>query len=80
MLILQGSADFQVYADKDYKLWQTALAGRDNVTFKLYDGLSHLFMPNQIPANGEISTAVYMAPNHVSPQVITDIATWVNTH
>ena len=44
MLILQGSADFQVYPDKDYKLWQTTLEGRNNATFKLYNGLSHLFM------------------------------------
>lgn len=77
MLVLQGSADFQVYPDKDYTLWQTALKGRGNATFKLYNGLSHLFMPNQISANGAPDTSVYNAPNHVAPQVITDIATWV---
>lgn len=76
MLILQGSADFQVYPDKDYPLWQTALEGRSNATFKLYDGLSHLFMPNQISANGVPDVSVYNAPNHVAPQVITDIAAW----
>jgi len=77
MLILQGSADFQVYPDKDYKLWQTALDGRSNVTFKLYDGLSHLFMPNQIPANGAPDTSVYNAPNHIDSRVIADIVAWV---
>lgn len=77
MLILQGSADFQVYPNKDYKLWQTALEGRSNVTFKLYDGLSHLFMPNQISANGAPDTSVYNAPNHVDSRVIADIAAWV---
>jgi dienelactone hydrolase len=77
MLILQGDADFQVYPDKDYKLWQTALEGRGNVTFKLYDGLSHLFMPNQIPANGAPDISVYNAPNHVDSRVIADIAAWV---
>ncbi len=77
MLILQGGADFQVYADKDYPLWQTALAGRGNVTFKLYGGLSHLFMPNQIPANGAPDITVYNAPNHVDPQVSIDIAAWI---
>jgi len=35
-LILQGSADFQVYADKDFAAWQELLAGRQNVAFKLY--------------------------------------------
>lgn len=78
MLILQGGADFQVYPDKDYKLWQTTLEGRSNVTFKLYDGLSHLFMPNQISTAGVPDVSVYNAPNHVDPQVITDIAAWVN--
>ncbi len=79
MLIIQGSADFQVYADKDYKLWQTELAGRSNVTFKLYDGLSHLLMPNQISSNGAPDITLYDAPNHVAPQVIGDIASWVKT-
>ncbi|HBC94705.1 MAG TPA: permease [Pelotomaculum sp.] len=77
MLILQGSADFHVYPDKDYELWQTTLKGRDNVTFHLYEGLSHLFMPDQVSANDAPDSSVYNVPNHVAPQVITDIATWV---
>jgi dienelactone hydrolase len=79
MLILQGSADFQVYSDVDYKLWQSTLSGRGNVTFKLYDGLSHLFMPNQIPADGAPDVSVYNAPNHIDPAVIKDISAWINS-
>lgn len=78
MLIQQGSADFQVYTDKDYKLWQTVLEDHNNVTYHLYDGLSHEFMPNQISENGTPDITVYNAPNHVDPQVITDIAAWIN--
>jgi len=78
MLILQGSADFQVSQEKDYTLWQDTLAGRTNVIFKLYDDLSHLFMPNQIPINGALDISVYNAPNHVDPQVIKDIASWID--
>jgi dienelactone hydrolase len=77
MLILQGSNDFQVYADKDYKLWKTTLKGRKNVTYKLYPGLSHLFMTNQESANGAPDITVYNEPNHVKAQVIKDIAVWV---
>ncbi|MCI2057742.1 MAG: alpha/beta fold hydrolase [Oscillibacter sp.] len=77
MLILQGGADFQVSPQKDYTLWQTALAGRDNVTFHLYDGLSHLFMTGQIAADGVPDITLYNAPNHVAPEVISDIASWV---
>ena len=78
MLILQGGSDFQVYPNTDYKLWQTTLEGRSNVSFKLYNGLSHLFMPNQISANGAPDVTVYNSPNHVDSQVIADIAAWVN--
>lgn len=78
MLILQGSADFQVYSDQDFKLWQNTLAGRKNVEFRLYDGLSHLFMRDQIPASGAPDVSVYNAPNHVDPEVAADIAAWVN--
>jgi uncharacterized protein len=78
MLILQGSADFQVYPDKDFELWKTTLKDYNNVTYHLYDGLSHLFMPNQISPNGTPDISLYNAPNHIYPQVITDIAAWVN--
>ncbi len=78
MLILQGSADFQVYADKDYTLWQSTLKDHLNVTYHLYEGLSHLFMPNQfLPEHDIPNASVYNAPNHIDLQVITDIAVWV---
>lgn len=77
MLILQGTVDFQVYPDKDYKLWQTTLEGQNNVTYHLYNDLSHMFMPNQISRNGIPDISVYNAPNHVEPQVIMDIAAWI---
>ena len=74
LLILQGDADFQVYADVDYPLWQEALAGRDNVTFCLYEGLNHLMMPTQ----GLRDTTEYVTPSHVREDVIADIAGFVN--
>lgn len=74
LLILQGDADFQVYADVDYPLWQEALAGRENVTFCLYEGLNHLMMPTQ----GMRDTTEYVTPSHVREDVIADIAAFVN--
>ena len=74
LLILQGDADFQVYADVDYPLWQEALAGRDNVSFCLYEGLNHLMMPTQ----GMRDTTEYVTPSHVREDVIADIADFVN--
>ena len=76
ILIQQGSADFQVYADKDYPLWQQVLAGKDNVQFRLYDGLNHLFMPN----NGKQDTTEYDIKGHVEQKVIDDIAAFIRQH
>ncbi len=73
ILVLQGSADFQVYADKDYLLWESALAGRDNVTFKLYDGLNHLMMES----NGKQDITEYEIKGNVATEVIDDIADFV---
>jgi hypothetical protein len=43
MLFLQGKEDVQVYADKDFPLWQETLKDKNNCTYKLYDGLGHFF-------------------------------------
>ncbi len=74
MLILQGSADFQVTTAVDYKAWQTALSGKTNVTYRLYDGLNHMFMPT----TGRRDISEYDAHNAVSPGVISDIADWMH--
>lgn len=73
MLIQQGSADFQVYADKDYLLWQQVLEGKENVQFRLYDGLNHLFMKN----NGKQDATEYDIKGHVEQQVIDDIVAFI---
>lgn len=75
MLFLQGGDDFQVYADKDFKLWQEYLSGKDNCTFKLYDGLNHLFMKS----GGKTDSSEYDAKGSVSEEVIDDISEWINS-
>lgn len=75
MLILQGGRDFQVQRG-DFELWRAALSGHDNVTFKLYPDLNHLFMPGQGPSSPE----EYMHPGHVDSRVIEDIAAWILRH
>ena len=77
MLILRGSADYQVTA-QDMQGWQDALAGRDNVTLKTYPGLYHLFMPSQDPNKGTPSD--YEHAGHVAPDVVADIAAWIQGH
>lgn len=73
MLIMQGGSDFQVSPKSDFNYWKKALAGKSNVTFRFYPGLSHLFTP----AGKTGTTADYKSPAHVDPKVITDIADWI---
>lgn len=74
MLILQGSADFQVYPERDFAAWQSLLAGKENVTFQLFEGLNHLFMPS----NGAMDATEYDEEGHVAAEVIDAIAEWLN--
>lgn len=76
MLILQGEADFQIYADVDYPLWQEKLADRDNVVFHLYPGLNHLMMPTQ----NKRDVSEYQVKSNVDQQVIDDIAAFVKNN
>ena len=75
VLIVQGSKDLNVSVDKDYGAYQTLLAGRSNVTFKLYDGLNHLFMA----ATTDILSTQYDVPDHVDPTVLTDLGSWIKS-
>ncbi|MDR3310527.1 MAG: alpha/beta fold hydrolase [Oscillospiraceae bacterium] len=69
---LQGEADFQVYADRDFAEYQRILGSRANATLKLYPGLNHLFMPG---VNGDVTD--YEIPGSVDAGVISDIADWI---
>jgi len=71
-LVMQGTEDFQVYADKDFTAYQELLAGRSNVKFKLYEGLNHLFMTS---TTGDIEE--YKIAGKVDEQVLKDIVKWI---
>lgn len=72
MLVLQGGHDYQVSPTLDFGAWKKALAGKPNVTFHLFPGLSHLFMPGSTRSPED-----YEKPAHVEPAVIDLIAKWV---
>ena len=78
MLIMQGEKDFQVKADKDFKAYQEHLSERKDVTFKLYENLNHAFVPS---IYGNISKAKkeYNIEQHISEEVVEDIADWILT-
>ena len=77
ILILQGEKDFQATTEKDFAAYKQLLAGKENVTFRLYENLSHAFVPS---VYGDIMKAKqeYNVEQHISEEVIADIANWIN--
>lgn len=73
MFIAQGDNDIQVSAD-NLNGWKQALAKRDNVTYKLYPKLNHLFVLSDAESTG----AEYMLPGNIPFNVIQDFANWIN--
>jgi dienelactone hydrolase len=72
VLILQGEKDVQV-SMVDFDNWKKALEGKSSVTLKAYPTLNHLFMP----VGGSPTGKEYGTTNHILPEVVEDIATWV---
>ena len=79
LLILQGEKDVQVLPAVDFAAYQQLLAGRPNVTFRLYEGLNHAFVP---AVCGKISKVMkeFSKEQHIGEKVIADIANWILTH
>lgn len=76
MLILQGEADFQVKADTDFRLYKELLGDRDNVTFRLYPGLNHCFVPT-LGMNIAGAKKEYGKERHIPAEVLDDVAEWI---
>jgi dienelactone hydrolase len=75
MFFLQGERDYQVTM-QDYNLWQTALAGKENVTMKSYPTLNHLF----ISGSGAPNPEEYLIFSNVDEEVIKDIVAWMSNY
>jgi uncharacterized protein len=74
--VTQGGRDYQVTAT-DFANWQKALAGHANATLKPYPSLNHLLIPGAGPSKPE---EYFVAGQHVSPEIINDLAAWLNSH
>lgn len=75
VLVLQGSDDFQVFADVDFPLWKEVLKGNPSAEFKLYPGLNHFFVNYDGEAAG--TPDEYNVPGLVDAQVIMDMGQWI---
>ncbi|MGB6482458.1 MAG: DUF3887 domain-containing protein [Candidatus Acidiferrales bacterium] len=73
--VTQGGRDYQV-TTTDFANWQKALAGHANATLKLYPALNHLLFSGTGPSKPE---EYFVADQHVSPEIITDLAAWINS-
>ena len=76
ILILQGEKDFQATVKDDYSQYQRLLEGKDNVTFRLYEGLNHAFV-SSISENIMMAKQEYKPRRNVDTKVIEDIAMWI---
>jgi dienelactone hydrolase len=76
MLILRGTRDYQV-TEEDFDGWKSTLSRNPKVTFKVYPGLFHLFMPSSTLGSGLGTPADYARVGHVTGPVIDDIAAWL---
>jgi uncharacterized protein len=72
MLIIQGERDYQVTME-DFQAWKKSLSSRQNVVFKSYPKLNHLF----IEGEGKCTPEEYNKPGHVTVTVVEDIANWI---
>jgi dienelactone hydrolase len=71
-LIMQGERDYNVTMDA-FRDWQNALGKRNDVAFKSYPKLDHLFFESVGPA----SDADYAHPRNIPKYVVDDIAAWI---
>ncbi len=71
-LIIQGGRDYQV-TDDDFAKWKAALKDKDNVTFKRFAKMDHLFHKGSGPSK----PADYQEKGYVHASVIKYIARWI---
>lgn len=76
ILIMQGEKDFQVKADIDYKAFREMLEGKQNVTFRLFPGLNHVFVTAKSDRIAD-SKNEYKEERHIPDDVIQTIADWI---
>ena len=73
---MQGERDVQVKLDKDFGLYRALLGERDNVTFKLYEGLNHAFVPALYDTVTKAAKE-FSKERHIGEEVISDMARWI---
>ena len=73
LILCHGEVDYQVTMP-ELERWQKGLKNHPDATIKLYEGLSHAFMP------GEGKASDYMIEANVDRRVVDDVAAWLLAH
>jgi dienelactone hydrolase len=73
ILLLQGGRDYQATVAEDLAGWQAGLAGRSDVSFRVYAGDNHFFFTGE----GLSSPAELDVVQHVDSAAVGDIADWM---
>ena len=76
MLILQGEKDVQVKVHVDFAQYKALLGRRENVTFKLYPGLNHCFVPARFDTIADAKKE-FTPERHIGAEVLDDLANWI---
>ena len=79
VLIMQGGMDFQVLPSEDFAGFREQLKDRENVEYRLYGELNHLFVKgiyNDILKAGK----EYKIEQHIGAEVIDDMAAFIKRH
>jgi dipeptidyl aminopeptidase/acylaminoacyl peptidase len=75
-LILQGSMDYQVLANKDFVAYQELSENEENVNCVLYDGLTHFFVPSR--SESELGMPLdYGYPEKVDELVLSEMLEFI---
>ena len=77
VFIMQGGRDFQVLPEEDYADLKKQLETRENVTFRLYPSLNHVFV-EAIYDDILKASKDYSVERHIPEEVINDIAQFIN--
>lgn len=75
ILILQGGRDYQVLESKDFIGWKNALNNHENVQFKLFPKLNHLFIEGECKSTPQ----EYMNECHVDSEAIKTMINWLKS-
>lgn len=76
ILIMQGEKDFQATLENDFAAYKELLNDKENVTFKVYENLNHLFV-NSVYGNIMKAMKEYKVEQHIGKNVIKDLADWI---